>query len=69
MFVISQIKKVGYITSHLTRLKETYLILQNWHRMVTSKKFVLVKHFDGAPKVTDLKLIEEELPSIKDGGK
>ncbi|XP_078049993.1 prostaglandin reductase 1 [Augochlora pura] len=34
--------------------------------MVKAKKFVLVKHFQGEPKPTDLQLVEEELPPIKD---
>lgn len=38
--------------------------------MVKSKKWVLVKMFEGIPKKTDLKLEEEELSpdSLKDGG-
>ncbi|XP_015123548.1 prostaglandin reductase 1 [Diachasma alloeum] len=35
--------------------------------MVTAKKFVLVKHFEGEPKPDDLKLETEELPAIQDG--
>ncbi|XP_077977783.1 prostaglandin reductase 1-like [Glandiceps talaboti] len=35
--------------------------------MVKSKKFILAKHFDGFPKDTDIKLVEEDLPDIKDG--
>ncbi|CAH1111212.1 unnamed protein product [Psylliodes chrysocephalus] len=35
--------------------------------MVKAKIFILAKHFDGYPKETDLKLIEEELPPIKNG--
>ncbi|XP_070552689.1 prostaglandin reductase 1-like isoform X2 [Ptychodera flava] len=35
--------------------------------MVKARKFVLVKHFDGFAKDSDLKLVEEELPEIKDG--
>lgn len=38
-------------------------------KMVKAKIFILAKHFDGYPKETDLKLIEEELPPIKNGGK
>lgn len=37
--------------------------------MTTSKKFILAKYFDGAPKESDFKLVEEELPPIKDGGR
>ena len=36
--------------------------------MVQARKWVLVKHFDGMPKESDLKLVEEELPGLKDGG-
>ncbi|KAL1509777.1 hypothetical protein ABEB36_004462 [Hypothenemus hampei] len=35
--------------------------------MVKAKRFILVKRFVGFPKPTDLKLVEEELPPIKDG--
>lgn len=37
--------------------------------MVKAKKYIFEKQFDGFPKTTDLKLVEEELPPIKDGGK
>ena len=36
--------------------------------MVTAKKFILEKHFKGEPKRSDLKLVEEELPTLQDGG-
>lgn len=36
--------------------------------MVKAKKFVVVKHFEGDPKPSDLKLVEEELAPITDGG-
>ena len=36
--------------------------------MVKTKKFVLAKHFVGEPKESDLKLIEEDLPALKDRG-
>ncbi|XP_011297844.1 prostaglandin reductase 1 [Fopius arisanus] len=35
--------------------------------MVTAKKFVLVKHFEGEPKPDDLQIETEELPAIQDG--
>ncbi|XP_033223578.1 prostaglandin reductase 1-like [Belonocnema kinseyi] len=35
--------------------------------MVVAKKFVIANHFDGEPKPSDLTLVEEELPPIKDG--
>ena len=36
--------------------------------MVIAKKFILEKYFEGKPKRSDLKLVEEELPSLQDGG-
>ena len=36
--------------------------------MVKARKWILVKHFEGFPKDSDLKLVEEELPALKDGG-
>lgn len=41
---------------------------QNIFTMIVAKKFVIAKHFDGEPKPSDLTLVEEELPPIKDGG-
>ncbi|KAK5647442.1 hypothetical protein RI129_002334 [Pyrocoelia pectoralis] len=35
--------------------------------MVKAKKFILKKQFSGAPKPTDVEIVEEELPPIKDG--
>ncbi|XP_063311330.1 prostaglandin reductase 1-like [Pelobates fuscus] len=35
--------------------------------MVKSKSWTMVKHFEGAPKLEDFKLIEKELPPLKDG--
>lgn len=37
--------------------------------MVQAKSWVMVKHFDGFPKDSDFKLMVEELPEPKDGGK
>ena len=33
-----------------------------------ARKWILVSHFDGVPKDSDLKLVEECLPDLKDGG-
>lgn len=52
---------------HLTQLIKSYYYSTRY-TMVLAKKFVLAKHFEGAPKESDLQLIEEELPPIKDGG-
>ncbi|CAB3385250.1 Hypothetical predicted protein [Cloeon dipterum] len=35
--------------------------------MVKTKKWILAKKFDGKPKNDDFKLVEEELPPVKDG--
>lgn len=37
--------------------------------MVKAKVFVLARHFDGYPTTNDIKIVEEELPPIQDGGK
>ena len=33
------------------------------------KKYIYAHKFEGIPKLTDLQLVEEELPPVKDGGK
>ncbi|XP_053985244.1 prostaglandin reductase 1-like [Hylaeus anthracinus] len=35
--------------------------------MVKAKKYVVVKHFEGEPKPTDLQLVEEDLPALQNG--
>ncbi|KAF2900195.1 hypothetical protein ILUMI_05990 [Ignelater luminosus] len=35
--------------------------------MVKARRFILVKNFEDIPKETDLQLVEEELPALKDG--
>lgn len=37
--------------------------------MAKCKKFVLLQHFKEWPKESDLKIVEEELPPVKEGGK
>lgn len=37
--------------------------------MVQAKKFIYAKRYEGEPKVTDFKFVEEDLPPLKDGGK
>jgi prostaglandin reductase 1 len=32
------------------------------------KKYIYAHKFEGMPKVTDLQLVEEEIPPVKDGG-
>ncbi|XP_069818192.1 prostaglandin reductase 1-like isoform X2 [Dendropsophus ebraccatus] len=35
--------------------------------MVISKSWTMVRHFEGVPKLEDFKLVEKELPPVKDG--
>lgn len=37
--------------------------------MVKAKKYVVAKHFVNEAKPTDLKLVEEELPPLQNGGR
>lgn len=36
---------------------------------VKAQKYVLTKYFQGEPKKSDFKIVEEELPELKEGGK
>lgn len=36
--------------------------------MVKAKTWVVAKLFEGEPKLSDFKLVEEELPALKEGG-
>lgn len=56
---------VGIINKH----KPVKVSRLNVTIMVTAKKYILNNHFHGFPKVEDLKLVEEELPTLNDGGK
>lgn len=35
---------------------------------VKAQKYVLTKYFQGEPKKTDFKIVEEKIPELKDGG-
>lgn len=37
--------------------------------MVKARRFIVAKHFQKNPEPSDLQLIEEELPSLHNGGK
>jgi hypothetical protein len=43
-------------------------IAQLSFNMVKTKRFILAKHFVGEPKESDLQLVEEDLPALKDRG-
>lgn len=49
-------------------LQLSCLLMNKLSRML-AKKFVLVKPFEGLPKLTDFKIVEETLPAeLQDGG-
>lgn len=35
---------------------------------ITRRKWILKSHFDGLPKREDVELVEEELPTLQEGG-
>ena len=37
--------------------------------MTTARKYVLESQFQGEPKRSDVKIVEEKLPPLNDGGK
>ena len=39
----------------------------SFHMQVKARKWVIVKHFEGTPQKSDLRIEEEELPPLKDG--
>lgn len=38
-------------------------------KKIRAQKYVLTKYFQGEPKKSDFKLVEEEIRDLKDGGK
>lgn len=36
---------------------------------IKAQKYVLIKYFQGEPKKSDFKIVEENLPELKEGGK
>ena len=36
--------------------------------MATARKYILAALFEGVPKQSDLKIVEEKLPALNDGG-
>lgn len=44
------------------------VITNGFFKMVKSRNLLITKHFEGEPKESDFKLVEEELPALKDGG-
>ena len=42
-------------------------VFSSLHLQVKARKWVVVKHFEGSPQKSDLRIEEEELPPLKDG--
>jgi len=58
---------VRSILSKLTGQSSGIDIHRHLATMVKTKKFIYAKAFEGEPKETDFKLVEEELSALKDG--
>lgn len=56
----------------MVKLLPSFNLVKRMYSGVTGKvkaqKYVLTKYFQGEPKKTDFKVVEEELPELKDGG-
>lgn len=61
-------KSLKIILHQQTLIKQLRYQQQYRTLNTVAKKYVFSKHFSGEPKPTDLALVEEELPAIKDGG-
>lgn len=57
------------ITINTPLLCKHRLLAASYSTTMKGKKIILQKIFEGAPKETDVKLVEEELPPLKEGGK
>uniref|UniRef100_A0A8C5LVL3 Prostaglandin reductase 1 n=1 Tax=Leptobrachium leishanense TaxID=445787 RepID=A0A8C5LVL3_9ANUR len=56
-----------YLLPALQNLKYDSIVRYSTIKMVKSKSWTMVKHFEGLPKLEDFKLEEKELPPLKDG--
>ncbi|XP_044745393.1 prostaglandin reductase 1-like [Coccinella septempunctata] len=58
-------------SKHLLKCDPSYLkhpsLAASFSTTMKGKKFILQRQFVGAPKETDVKIVEEELPPLKDG--
>nr|CAI5870066.1 unnamed protein product [Callosobruchus analis] len=52
------------VTDGFEKMPEAFIDIEN---MVKSKVFLYNKKFEGLPKVSDFKLVEENVPALKDG--
>lgn len=58
------LSKAGFSTLLFT--KRAYSSVSG---QIRAQKYVLTKYFQGEPKKSDFKIVEEELPQLKDGGR
>lgn len=65
---MNSLSAVRSILNKLTGNSSGVKLSRHLATMVKTKKFIYAKVFEGEPKETDFKLIEEELPALKDGG-
>lgn len=65
---MNSLSTVRSILNKLTGSSSGIELSRHFATMVKTKKFIYAKAFDGEPKETDFKLVEEELPALKDGG-
>lgn len=63
----------GETTTYSSNLRFSSCLIRKFStqscKMVKARKYVLVKYFTEKPQPTDLKLVEEELPPLKNGGR
>lgn len=56
------------LTKSLTGMLCTKRFYSGVSEKVRTQKYVLTKYFQGEPKKSDFKVVEEELGDLKDGG-
>ena len=62
--IFSRIRSIPFCNVSELRGK---FVCKRYYNM-KGKKYIYAHKFEGLPKVTDLELVEEEIPSIKIGG-
>ena len=66
------LSEVIYVSSSLWWKIIFCAIVRNFHltttSLISSKKFILARHFKGSPQLEDIELVQEELPAVQNGG-
>lgn len=57
------------LTKSLSVILSSKLFYSGVSEKIRAQKYVLTKYFQGEPKKSDFKVVEEELRDLKDGGK